>query len=550
MPYPVTTHPFMLAATDGEPARRFHDVIVIGSGIGGLTAAVGAARRWKVALSSKRVLRETTTVLAQGGIAAAISEQDSPQLHLEETMRAGAGLCKEEAVRILVNEGPDRVRELMEICPKFDRSGGDLVLASEGAHSVPRIAHAGGDATGSEVASSLAQAMRSGSRVQVLEQEFVVDLLTSGGRCVGAVSLNLRTGEFTLDYASATVLATGGSGQVYSFTTNPAVATGDGMAMAWRAGAAIGDMEFVQFHPTGLYADESPIFLITEALRGEGAYLLNHDGERFMVGVHPQAELGPRDVVVKEMVRQMSASGHEFLYLDATHLDCRKIRQRFPTVYETLRDRGYDLCRDRVPVAPVAHYMIGGVTTDLWGRTTLPGLYASGEVSNTGVHGANRLASNSLLEGLVFSDRIVRDLDRYAGASGGSARRLTIELPAPPTGKNEPARLADIRRRLQKLMTVDVGMVRDQHGLARALGWIGSLLAELEPPGASPEEYELYNLITVAGHITRAALLRKESRGVHLREDYPQRDDARWRHHINFRLKGDRRQGEVSGGDG
>jgi L-aspartate oxidase len=243
---------YLLAATDSEPARRFYDVVVIGSGIGGLTAAVGAARRWKVALISKSILRDTTTFLAQGGIAAALSEQDSPELHFQDTIRAGAGLCREEAVRILVSEGPARVRELMEICPKFDRSGGDLVLASEGAHSVPRIAHAGGDATGSEVASALAQAMRSGSRVQVLEREFVVDLLVENGRCVGAVSLNLASGEFTLNFASVVVLATGGSGQVYSLTTNPGVATGDGIAMAWRAGATIGDMEFVQFHPTGL----------------------------------------------------------------------------------------------------------------------------------------------------------------------------------------------------------------------------------------------------------------------------------------------------------
>jgi L-aspartate oxidase len=436
----------------------------------------------------------------------------------------------------------------MEICPRFDRSGGDLVLASEGAHSMPRIAHAGGDATGSVVASSLAQAMQSGSRVQILENEFVVDLLTSGGRCVGAVSLNLRSGEFSLDFASATVLATGGCGQVYSLTTNPAVATGDGMAMAWRAGAAIGDMEFVQFHPTGLYTDESPIFLITEALRGEGAHLLNHAGERFMLGVHPQVELGPRHIVVKEMVRQMEAEGSEFLFLDATHLDCDMLRQRFPTVYVTLRDRGFDLCRDLVPVAPVSHYMIGGVTTDIWGRTTLPGLYASGEVSNTGVHGANRLASNSLLEGLVFSDRIVRDLDRYAGGSADSASRLEIELPPSAAGRNQPSRLAEVRRRLQRLMTRHVGMVRDETGLSRALEELDGLEAELDPPGASSEEYELFNLLTNARHIARAALLRKESRGAHLREDYPEKNDAKWRHHINFRLKRDNSGGRSPDG--
>ncbi len=548
------TRPDFLAAAEGEPASRFYDIIVVGSGIAGLTAAVGAARHFKVALISKSVLRDTTTFLAQGGIAAALSEQDSPELHMEDTIRAGAGLCDEEAVRILVNEGPERVRELMEICPKFDRSGGDLVLASEGAHSVPRIAHAGGDATGSEVVSALAQAMRQGSRVQVLEHEFVVDLLTDGGRCVGTVSLNLRSGEFTLNFASAVVLATGGCGQVYSLTTNPAVATGDGMAMAFRAGATVSDMEFVQFHPTGLYSDESPIFLITEALRGEGAYLLNHAGERFMLGVHPQAELGPRDVVVKEMVRHMQGAGQEFLYLDATHLDCQMLRERFPNVYDTLRERGYDLCKDRIPVAPVCHYMIGGVKTDVWGRSTLPGLYASGEVSSTGVHGANRLASNSLLEGLVFSDRIVRDLDRYVASLGERARPSQVQLPQPRGDGNRPSQLAENRRRLQKTMTAEVGIVRRDAGLLRAIREINALSASLEPPGASLEEYELFNLLGIAGQIARAARLRHESRGSHLREDFPARDDAAWRRHINFSVRnkedgGPAERGEPGGGN-
>jgi L-aspartate oxidase len=531
------TRPYLLAATDSEPVKRFYDVIVIGSGIGGLTAAVGAARKWKVALISKSALRDTTTFLAQGGIAAALSDQDSPQLHFQDTIRAGAGLCKEEAVQILVNEGPARVRELMEICPKFDRAGGDLVLASEGAHTVPRIVHAGGDATGSEVASALTEAMRQGSRVQVLENEFVVDLLTNGGRCIGAVSLNLRTGAFTLNYATVTVLATGGCGQVYSLTTNPVVATGDGMAMAYRAGAAIGDMEFVQFHPTGLFSDESPIFLITEALRGEGAYLLNHAGERFMVGVHPQAELGPRDVVVQEMVRQMENEGQEYLYLDATHLDCKMLKERFPTVYENLSRRGYNLCHDRIPVAPVCHYMMGGVVTDLWGRTTLPGLYASGEVANTGVHGANRLASNSLLEGLVFSDRIVRDLDRYISSREEEVRLLRIELPGPSREGNRPEQVREGRRLLQRTMTAKVGTVRNESGLIAAVQELDHLLGSLRAPRAELDEYELYNLITVATHIAKAALLRQESRGAHLREDFPETDDASWQRHVNFRLQ-------------
>lgn len=531
------TRPYLLAAIDREPRKRFYDVIVIGSGIGGLTAAVGAARQWKVALITKSVLRDTTTFLAQGGIAAALSEQDSPRLHFEDTIRAGAGLCREEAVDILVSEGPARVQELMEICPKFDRAGGDLVLASEGAHSVPRVAHAGGDSTGSEVASALTRAMQSGSRVQVLENEFVVDLLTSGGRCVGAVSLDPEDGSVTLNYATATVLATGGCGQTYSLTTNPLVATGDGVAMAFRAGATIGDMEFVQFHPTGLYSDESPIFLITEALRGEGAYLLNHNGERFMVGIDPQAELGPRDIVVKEMVRQMQQAGQEFLYLDATHLDCEMLQERFPNVYHNLREKGYDLCNDRIPVAPVCHYMIGGVVTDVWGRSTLPGLYASGEAANTGVHGANRLASNSLLEGLVFSDRIVRHLDSYIGKMGDAAREAPGIASATTRAGNDGARVAAARTSLQKLMSAQAGTVRNEDGLITAMEELAQLRASLAPPAADTAEYELFNLLTVASHIVKAALLRKESRGSQLREDYPERDDINWKRHLRFRLK-------------
>ncbi|MHB0915755.1 MAG: L-aspartate oxidase [Thermoleophilia bacterium] len=533
------TKPYLLAATDREARKRFYDVIVIGSGIGGLTAAVGAARQWKVALITKSVLRDTTTFLAQGGIAAALSEQDSPSLHFEDTIRAGAGLCNEKAVDILVNEGPARVHELMEVCPKFDRAGGDLVLASEGAHSVPRVAHAGGDSTGSEVASALTRAMESGSRVQVLENEFVVDLLTSGGRCIGAVSISPDDGSSTLNYATATVLATGGCGQAYSLTTNPLVATGDGVAMAFRAGATIGDMEFVQFHPTGLYSDESPIFLITEALRGEGAYLLNHAGERFMVGIDPQAELGPRDIVVKEMVRQMQQSGQEFLYLDATHLDCAMLQERFPNVYQNLREKGYDLCNDRVPVAPVCHYMVGGVVTDVWGRSSLPGLYASGEVANTGVHGANRLASNSLLEGLVFSDRIVRHLDGYLHGRGDDVRGLEAQLPAESRQGNADSLLAASRSSLQKLMSAKAGTVRNEYGLMTAINEIAQMEASLAPPSANPDEYELFNLLTVSSHIVKAALLREESRGSQLREDYPSVDNISWKRHLNFRLKND-----------
>jgi L-aspartate oxidase len=356
-------------------------------------------------------------------------------------MRAGAGLCDGEAVRVLVDEGPERVRELMEICPRFDRVEGEIVLSREGAHSVPRVVHAGGDATGSEVSSALAEALRLGSRVQLYEDEFVIDLLTVGDRCVGALSRSMVDGQTTLNLAMVTVLATGGAGQVYARTTNPKVATGDGVAMAYRAGAVVRDLEFVQFHPTGLAVDgQDTVLLITEALRGEGAFLRNQAGERFMPAADPHAELAARDVVVRAMVAEMRREGSGHVYLDATHLDREMLHRRFPTVTAGLSRHGLDLAGDLIPVTPVSHYLIGGVQTDVWGRTSVPGLYASGEVASTGVHGANRLASNSLLEGLVFSDRVVRDLDRYIGRLGEDVRRLRFDLPErkPGDGGHEP----------------------------------------------------------------------------------------------------------------
>ena len=353
--------PYIASLPDRPLLRRQFDVLVLGGGIAGLTAAIAAARRWRVGLLTKASLNDTTTFLAQGGIAAALGESDSPELHFQDTVDAGAGLCDPDAVRVLVNEGPDRVRELIEICPRFDRQDGEIVLGREGAHSVRRVAHAGGDATGREVASTLSEAARLGSRVQLYEDEFVIDLLTIDGRCIGALSLNLRDGEYTLNLAMVTILATGGAGQVYARTTNPEVATGDGVAMAYRAGASIRDLEFVQFHPTGLAVAGSPTPLITEALRGEGALLRNAAGERFMVGVDPKAELAARDVVVRGMVAAMRSEGSSHVYLDATALDADMLRLRFPRVTALLSEHDLDLSRDLIPVAPVAHFFIGGV---------------------------------------------------------------------------------------------------------------------------------------------------------------------------------------------
>ncbi len=528
------TRPY-IACRAAEPLhRRTFDVLVLGGGIAGLTAAVGAARRWRVGLLTKSSLDDTTTFLAQGGIAAALGPPDSSELHFQDTVNAGAGLCDEEAVRVLVNEGPDRVRELMEICPRFDKVDGLITLGREGAHSVARVVHAGGDATGVEVSSALAEAARVGSRVQLYENEFVIDLLTVDGRCVGALSLNLEDGGLTLNVAMVTILASGGAGQLYGRTTNPPVATGDGVAMAYRAGAAIRDAEFVQFHPTGLAVDsQDTVHLISEALRGEGAYLRNAAGERFVQEFDERGELASRDIVVRAMVSQMRRDTTDHVYLDARHLDGAWLQTRFPRVTAGLRKHGLDLAADLIPVAPVCHYFIGGVVTDVWGRTTIPGLYASGEVASTGVHGANRLASNSLLEGLVFSDRIVRDLDRYVGRLGEDVRRLRFDLPEASGGGSDPA---EARRRLTTVMSDKVGVVRTANELRDALAELEALTSEIRFGIRGQAEYEIYNLLTLGTHIAKCALMREESRGVHLRDDFPTTDDEQWRRHLTLRL--------------
>jgi len=536
------TRPYIAVRSGESLHRRTFDVLVLGGGIAGLTAAIGAARRWRVGLLTKSTFDDTTTFLAQGGIAAALGPSDSPELHFEDTVNAGAGLCDEEAVRVLVNEGPDRVRELMEICPRFDKVEGEIVLGREGAHSVARVVHAGGDATGSEVSSALAEAARVGSRVQLYENEFVIDLLTVDGRCVGALTLNLDDGGLTLNVAMVTILATGGAGQVFGRTTNPLVATGDGVAMAYRAGAAIRDLEFVQFHPTGLAVlGQETVQLITEALRGEGAYLRNAAGERFMTEYDPRGELASRDVVVRAMMNEMRKEGSAHVFLDATHLDAAWLQERFPRVTAGLAQHGLDLAKELIPVAPVCHYFIGGVVTDVWGRTSVPGLYASGEVASTGVHGANRLASNSLLEGLVYSDRVVRDLDRYVGRLGEDVRRLRFDLPE-ATALARSSDAAAARRRLTDLMAKKVGVLRRGDELSAALADLGALTTELQFGEMGAPEYELLNMLTLGTQIAKCALLREESRGVHLRDDYPAIDDAEWHRHITLRLPAHERE--------
>ncbi|MCL4079403.1 L-aspartate oxidase [Coriobacteriia bacterium Es71-Z0120] len=513
--------------TQALPERRC-DVLVVGSGIAGLVAALHAAAFSKVLLVTKARLSETNTWYAQGGIAGAVGEADSVELHIADTLVVGQGLCDPDVVRAVVSEAPEALAELETLGVAFDRAAdGSIALAREGGHSLPRVLHSG-DATGAEVQDTLTAVARSHAGIEILEEAFLVDLLTEGGRCVGALVLERGAREPVVVWAGATVLATGGCGQIYRVTTNPEVATGDGVAAAWRAGALVADLEFVQFHPTALDSGANPKFLITEALRGEGAYLLDCDERRFMLDAHPLAELAPRDVVSREIERVMARCGRPNVWLDARHLGKEFLKQRFPTIWRACREAGFDLARDLVPVAPAAHYMVGGVLTDRDGRSSLPGLFASGEAAATGLHGANRLASNSLLEGLVFSRRIARVLEKER------PRPSPLRIVGAVDG-DTACGTALVRGRVQRLMSERVGVTRSEEGLAAACDELARLASTLGGPALDAAAMESRNLVTVAALIACAARTRTESRGTHYRADFPARDDERWRHRLAWR---------------
>src|ERR687896_1667274 len=488
--------------------------LVVGSGIAGLHTAWRAAEDGNVVLLTKRSLFDGATAYAQGGIAAALGAGDSPELHRRDTLAAGAALCDREAVEVLVEEGPARVQELFAAGARFDLApGGDFKLGREAAHSRNRIVHAHGDQTGAEVARTLIERVRASERVKVIESARVLDLIVHKAECLGVrASVSGQPVEIIAD---ATVLATGGCGQVYRYTTNPVVATGDGYALAHRAGVTLADMEFVQFHPTALDTPENPLQLVSEAVRGEGAILVNERGQRFMVKRHRLAELAPRDVVARGIFREQQRARR--VYLDARKLGA-PFAERFPGIFALCMARGIDPRRDLIPVTPAAHYMMGGIDTDLCGKSSMERLYAVGEVARTGVHGANRLASNSLLEGLVFAERVARDVV--------SASELQA---VPKVGRWEVPRLTD--RRAAQVAADSVRAVMWQHaGISRtAKGPRAGLVAleEIEkrlPEGATEEQ----NLVQTGRLIAEAALLRKESRGGHYRSDYPRTNRA-WR---------------------
>lgn len=503
------------------------DFLIIGSGVAGLRAAIALAESGSVTILTKAEPSESNTGYAQGGIAAAVGPDDSTDLHLRDTLAAGDGLCNPDAVRVLVDDGVRDVLELIDWGARFARDdAGQLALAREAAHSVRRVLHAQ-DASGREIGRVLWERVVASGRIQVLDDAQAVSLTVESGVCRGAAFVD-RSGQVRYAESAATLLATGGAGQVFRETTNPAVATGDGMAMAFLAGARVADMEFVQFHPTALQVTGAPRFLLSEALRGEGARLINAEGEAFMARYEPAGDLASRDLVSRAMVREAARTGGP-LYLSLAHLDAAFVRGRFPTIAQACRQAGLDLATDRIPVSPAAHYIMGGVETDLHGRTSLPGLFAAGEVACTGVHGANRLASNSLLEGLVFGGRAARAMAGPAQAAqwphGAEAVRVEPAARAPvPTGAG-----------VRDLMWRQAGLVRDREGLSDAVAqlgtWVSGALARVaDVPRSGPDAYAA-SLATVGFLIARAALRRTESRGAQFRADAPVRDDIHWQRH-------------------
>ncbi|HVB54514.1 MAG TPA: L-aspartate oxidase [Candidatus Acidoferrales bacterium] len=500
-----------------SPPRRF-DLVVVGSGIAGLFAAVKAAQAGlKVAVLTKATMQECSSRYAQGGIAAAVDPDDSPLLHAADTIAAGRGLCDPLAVAALVEEGPTRIRELVELGVHFDTQDGVLLVAKEAAHSRSRIVHAGGDATGKEVEELLAL-RATGSVELILEEHLVRRVLISEGTCWGVEAISMRQPTIRRLEAGAVLLATGGLGRLYRYTTNPQPSTGDGVWLGYQAGAEIAHLEFVQFHPTALALPGAPPFLISEAVRGEGALVVDDLGERFLFQADPAGELAGRDVVARAITERMAERSLDNVWLDLRPMGAAQARVRFPNIVATCAGHGIDITQQPIPVAPAAHYQMGGVRTDLFGATTVPGLFAAGEVASTGVHGANRLASNSLLESLVFAARAVE-------AVRGAGERARLE---PPDSFGElqleevtPEQLGGSRRQLQRAMWNSAGIVRDRVGLARTADRLAQLLESVPDAPVDPHLGELRGMLGTSALLVEAAAYREESRGAHFRQDHP-----------------------------
>ena len=513
----------------------FTDCLIIGAGVAGLRAAIEACSHGRVLLVCKDLVEESSTWYAQGGIAAVFDPNDSLQAHINDTLATGSGLCDKNVVELVVGSGPDLIRELLDWGTAFDRDGDRLALAREGGHSASRIVHGHGDATGKALAQCLIQRIKQQKGIRLLEKTFVVDLLSHQGRCVGAL-ISQPGKELGLIWAKRIILAGGGLGQMYRETTNPVGATGGGYALAYRAGARLADMEMVQFHPTTLYVAGASRTLISEAVRGEGAKLVDHKGSRFMPDYHPRAELAPRDIVSRAILQHMAKIGRTNVFLDVRHIGPKKFRQRFPQISAVCESFDIAPGEDLIPVRPSAHYMIGGVATDMQGRTSIENLYACGEAAATGLHGANRLGSNSLLEGLVFG----RIAGRHAAKSAQRAEEHLVPLPL--SGKVVPSHktrldLPDVRNSLRSLLWRNVGVEREATHLSEAIEiiefWSRYVMDKVFDDSAG---WECQNMLTTARIMTAAALARQESRGVHYRSDFPQTDDKNWHKHISLTL--------------
>jgi L-aspartate oxidase len=503
------------------PPRTNFDFLVIGSGLAGLYAATCASRHGTVGLLTKSSLQESSSYWAQGGIAAAIDPEDSADFHFDDTIRAGRGLCREATVEVLVTDGIDRIRDLIDLGMKFDRGVNGLELGLEGGHSRRRILHASGTATGQATVQFLLGRVQANPNIKVLENTTVSELVVNDNRCFGVLAFERDQLESKLFTARATILATGGFAGTYLRTTNPPTSSGDGIALAYNAGAEVSDMEFVQFHPTAFFSESGATFLVSEALRGEGGKLVNREGQRFMQAYHDQAELAPRDVVASAIVKEMKKAGTEHVFLSMQHLDAGYVRKRFANVYEACLAQGVDITKDPIPVAPAAHYTVGGVSTGRMAGSTIWGLFACGEVACTGVHGANRLASNSLLECLVFSKRAVDGALTIQDEPAFKAAFLKDHVLAREADHVDSGQLANLRRQVSRLMTDCVGIVRNATDLRRALGEMQAIQDSHKMLLGHWDGRPLSRMIEVCRLATESALMRAESRGAHIREDFP-----------------------------
>jgi len=524
----MSANRYLVSFDASQSFHRFTDILVIGAGIAGLRAALEVPTDLSVLVVTKDRITESNSSYAQGGIAGVRSPEDSFENHVQDTLIAGDGLCDQAIVEQVIHGAPDQIEQLVSWGTKFDREDGELALTREGGHSHRRIVHALGDSTGFEVMRAIIATARNAPNVTLWDDTFTIDLLTHDGQCVGAIVARNGMGR-CLIWAKQVILASGGCGMVYRETTNPPVATGDGMAAAYRAGAELRDMEFMQFHPTVLYVAGSARYLVSEAVRGEGAYLRDVNGERFMPAADPRGELAPRDVVARAIFRTMERTQHPNVYLDLSHLDRTMVLNRFPGINRVCRSFALDITKDQIPVRPGAHYMLGGVTVDSHGRTTLPGLWAAGEVTSSGLHGANRLASNSLIEGLVYGTLCAQGAVEAARKLARNLNALPLKYDITPLELDARLDLADMTAALRSLMVRKMGIVRDRARLLEAQHdvefWCRYVLTR---DFDTRSGWELQNLLTVARLMIDAALQREESRGTHFRSDFANRDDVHW----------------------